>query len=226
MVIKMEPSLDALKEQEEKAFRKRQAAKKSYNTANGHFRSIQNKLEFARLEYYSTRDRMNREFEALQEENKTYREVWGDYERIRDSNNSQIESLRSNVDYEYRMMKEAYFFADSVSRTANSKNTVATYLQEAAEHKANYKRAQSKIQTLMRENQKAKWRAQLFAPMLDGSDYREAKEAFKGAKKRFLDIQASYKQAKFDRDFFRKEFKIAKAEHERVKRALRELEKP
>ena len=44
----------------------------------------------------------------MQASNSNYREVWAEYSRIRDDNNARIQRLRSDSDYEHRMMQDCF----------------------------------------------------------------------------------------------------------------------
>lgn len=59
---------------------------------------------------------MNREYESMQHSSDNYREVWGEYSRIRDANNSRIESLRYEADSEHQMMKDCFEQASACLR--------------------------------------------------------------------------------------------------------------
>jgi hypothetical protein len=51
-------------------------------------------MESAWNERCSAREEMNREYDEMQRPSEHYREVWDEYGRIRDENNSRIESLK------------------------------------------------------------------------------------------------------------------------------------
>lgn len=100
--------LDSLKTKEQEAFRQKQAAYQRYEEAKKLTNSAYINMQSAWNDRCSAREVMNSEHEAMQASNSNYREVWAEYSRIRDDNNARIQRLRSDSDYEHRMMQDCF----------------------------------------------------------------------------------------------------------------------
>ena len=89
-------------------------------------------MKSAWQERSSAREEMNREYEEMQRSSEHYREVWDGYSRIRDSNNSRIESLKWEADREHQEMISCFDRA-SFEYEYGDKSMAPVYSQEGHE---------------------------------------------------------------------------------------------
>lgn len=159
---------------------------------------------------------MNRELEAMQRENDNYRKVWDEYGRIRDYNNSRIESLRYEADREHGMMKDCFDQA-SAAYEYGSKAEAPIYASEGHEHKDRRDELNEEVKALIQEIQDAKANAKYHVPKIDSSAFHSAKERFESARSRHEFAQAEFKSLKIECGSRKAEFNSAQKEHIRLK---------
>lgn len=208
--------LDALKIREQEAFSLKQNAWKKYDEAKTRCSELHDAMQSAWDERVSTRDVMNREYEAMQNDNNNYRAVWDEYGRIRDYNNAKIENLRSEADYEHREMIRCFDQASSCYQYGD-KSEAPYWSEQGHSHKNLRDQLNCQISELCREVKAAKQNAEMRANKTNSSAFHRAKEAFDDAKNRHEAFQAGFKRLKAERDQFKIEFHRAEAEHRKLK---------
>lgn len=208
--------LDSLKSREQDAFQRKQAAFQRYKEAKDRASDIHDEMESAWQERSSAREEMNHEYEEMQRNSEYYREVWDEYGRIRDDNNSRIESLKWEADREHQEMISCFDQASSEYEYGD-KSMAPVYSQEGHEHKERRDEINAEISELAREVREARQNAEWRAPKTDSSAFHRAKEAFERAKSRHESIQAEFKRAKAERDRLKAEFDSLHEEHLRLK---------
>ena len=208
--------LDALKSQEQAAFRRKQEAWQNYADARDRAKTAHDEMDFAWQERCSAREEMNREYEALQSASDHYREVWDEYGRIRDYNNSRIDSLRYEADAEHQMMQDCFNRA-SDAYNYGDKSEAPFLSAEGREHKERRDALNAEIGALIQEIKDAKANANWQASKPDHSAFHRAKEAFERAKTRHETAQTEFKRLKKERDHCKSEFDQAQTEHTRLK---------
>lgn len=208
--------LDALKTREQEAFSLKQNAWKKYDEAKTRCSELHDAMQSAWDERVSARDVMNHEYEAMQNDNNTYRAVWDEYGRIRDYNNAKIESLRSEADYEHREMIRCFDQASSCYQYGD-KSEAPYWSEQGHSHKNLRDQLNYQISELCREVKAAKQNAEMRANKTNSSAFRRAKEAFDDAKNRHEAFQAGFKRLKAERDQLKLEFHRAEAEHRKLK---------
>ena len=208
--------LDALKTREQEAFSLKQNAWKKYDEAKTRCSELHDAMQSAWNERVSVRDVMNREYEAMQNDNNNYRAVWDEYGRIRDYNNAKIESLRSEADYEHREMIRCFDQASSCYQYGD-KSEAPYWSEQGHSHKNLRDQLNCQISELCREVKAAKQNAEMRANKTNSSAFHRAKEAFDDAKNRHEAFQAGFKRLKAERDQFKLEFHRAEAEHRKLK---------
>lgn len=213
--------LDALKSEEKEAFRRKQEAFKRYRDAKERTDEAYEVMQRAWEELRIARDEMNREYEALQQAKEYNREVWDEYGRIRDYNNSRIETLRYEADCEHQMMKDCFERA-SDAYNYGDKADASLYSAEGHEHKDRRDELNAEIGALIQEIRDAKENAKWRAPKVDSSAFYRAKEAFNNAKARHESAKERFKYLKEERNRLKAELDSAKGEHARLKERLRQ----
>lgn len=210
------PELDSLKQREQAAFWRKQEVFQRYKEAKDRASASYDAMQSAWKERCFAREEMNREFEAMQRANDNYRKVWDEYGRIRDYNNSRIESLRYEADREHGMMKDCFDQA-SAAYEYGSKAEAPIYASEGHEHKDRRDELNEEVKALIQKIQDAKANAQHYAPKIDSSAFHSAKERFESAKSRHESAQAEFKSLKTECGSMKAEFNSAQKEHIRLK---------
>ena len=126
--------LDRLKSEEQAAFQRKQSAWKDYADAKDRANTAYDEMESAWQERCRAREEMNREFEIMQNASSHHPEIWDEYGRIRDYNNSRIDSLRYEADSEHREMQMCFENA-SVEFTATK---LYSYVENAPKAATNH----------------------------------------------------------------------------------------
>jgi len=155
----------------------------------------------------------------MQRSSEHYAQVWDEYGRIRDYNNSRIESLKWEADREHQEMQSCFDQASSEYEYGD-KSTAPVYSQEGHEHKERRNDLNAEISELAREVKEARQNAEWRAPKTDSSAFHRAKDAFERAKSRHESAQSEFKRLKAKRDRLKSEFDSAHAEHLRLKEAF------
>ncbi len=197
--------LDSLKAKEQEAFRQKQAAYQRYEEAKKLTESAYINMQSAWSDRCSAREVMNSEYEAMQASNSIYREVWAEYSRIRDDNNARIQRLRSDSDYEHRMMQDCFERA-SFAYTSGDKAEASSLSAEGRSHKERRDSINAEVSSLCYEIRSAKMDAESRAPKTDGSAFRSAKSVFNEAKSCHESAQAEFNRLKVERNRLKAEF--------------------
>jgi len=200
--------LDSLKAKEQEAFRQKQAAYQRYDEAKKLTNSAYINMQSAWNDRCSAREVMNSEYAAMQASNSNYREVWAEYSRIRDGNNTRIQQLRSDSDHEHRMMQDCFERA-SFAYTSGDKAEASSLSAEGRSHKERRDSINAEVSSLCYEIRSAKMNAESRAPKTDGSAFRSAKSAFNEAKSCHESAQAEFNRLKAERDRLKAEFDTA-----------------
>ncbi|MBQ6127661.1 DUF1771 domain-containing protein [Candidatus Saccharibacteria bacterium] len=208
--------LDRIKSEEQSAFNRKQSAWERYDEARNAADAAHDVMQSAWTERVNAREEMNREYEALQDSNARHDEVWNEYSRIRDYNNSRIDSLRSQADYEHQEMQRCFEQASSEYQYGD-KSMAPAYSQEGHEHKARRDELNAEVSKLIQEIKDAKQNAEWRAPKTDSSAYKSARSRFEQAKTRHESAESEFKRLKSVRDSLKREFESAQAEHKRLK---------
>lgn len=210
------PKLDPLKTREQDAFHRKQEAYQRYKEAKDRASTAHDIMQSAWEERCRTREFMNHEYEVMKASSEHFRATWDEYGRIRDANNSRIESLRYEADREHEEMK-ACFDRASDAYEYGDKAEAPIYSAEGHDHKERRDQLNAEISALIQEIRDAKANAQYQAPKTDSSSFHEAKERFNAAKTRHESAEAEFKTLKAERDRYKAEFDSAQAEHTRLK---------
>ena len=200
--------LDSLKAKEQEAFHQKQAAYQRYAEAKRLADSAYISMQSAWNDRCSAREAMNSEYEAMQASSSTYREVWAEYSRIRDSNIARIQQLRSDADYEHRMMQDCFERA-SFAYTSGDKAEASSLSAEGRCYKERRDSLNAEVSSLSCEIRSAKMDAESRAPKTDSSAFRSAKNAFNEAKSCHESAQAEFNRLKAERNRLKAEFDAA-----------------
>ena len=211
--------LDRLKSEEQAAFQRKQAAFQRYADIRDRTNAAYDESQRAWKARSSARDEMNHEYETMQRSREHHSEIWDEYGRIRDHNNSEIERLRSEADYEHQQMKDCFEQASSCYEYGD-KSEAPYWSQQGHDHKNRRDELNREVSRLCREVKDAKREAQWRAPKTDSSAFHRAKEIYERAKAHHESAQAEFKRLKAIRDCAKADFDSAHAEHVRAKKAF------
>ena len=218
------PELDRLKAEQQSLFEQKQAAFQRFKDLQKRTNIAYDVMQSAWDERTRAREDMNREFEAKQSAYSHRDLVWEEYGRIRDYNNSRIESLRYEADAEHRAMQDCFERASDAYQYGD-KSEAPYYSQEGHMHKDRRDELNAEISELAREVKQAKANAEASAPRVDSSAFNYAKSAFESAKARHESAQAEFKRLKAMRDSAKTEFDHLQAQFKQAQAAFnRKLE--
>lgn len=211
--------LDSLKAEQDAAFRRKQEAFQNYDRARNSANAAHDIMQNAWDERVRARERMNEEFERRKEAFGHRDSVWEDYARIRDYNNSQIESLKYDADFEHRAMQDCFDRA-SDAYAYGDKSEAPILSQEGHEHKARRDELNAEISRLANEVKSAKAYAEMRAPRVDSSSFESAKAEFERAKAFHESAQTEFKNRAAERDRLKDMFETFQAEHARCQESF------
>ena len=189
------PELDRLKSRQQSLFEQKQAAFQRFKDLQEQTNVAYRTMQACWDERVRARERMNREFEAMQSTYSCSDSVWSEYTRIRDRNNSKIESLKYEADIEHRAMQECFDEASSAYQYGD-KSDAPYFSQQGYEHRGRRNALNAEISELAREIKQAKANAEALAPKTDSSGFNRAKSSFEQAKSRHESAQAEFNALK------------------------------
>ena len=213
------PELDRLKAEQQSLFEQKQAAFQRFKDLQEQTNMAHDIMQSAWDERVRARECMNREFEARQSAYSHRDSVWNEYGRIRDYNNSRIESLKYEADAEHRAMQDCFEQASNAYQYGN-KSEAPYYSQQGHEHKDRRDALNAEISELAREVKQAKANAEASAPRISSYAFDSAKSAFESAKARHESAQAEFKRLKAMRDSAKTEFDRLQAQFKQAQAAF------
>lgn len=199
------PELDRLKSRQQSLFEQKQAAFQRFKDLHEQTNVAYRTMQACWDERVRARECMNREFEAMQSTYSCRDSVWSEYARIRDRNNSKIESLKYEADIEHRAMQECFDEASSAYQYGD-KSDAPYFSQQGYEHRDRRNALNAEISELAREIKQAKANAEALAPKTDPSAFNRAKSSFEQAKSRHESAQAEFNALKNQRDSVKDDF--------------------
>ena len=211
--------LDRLKSEEQSLFQAKQAAWARWHDAQERADSAYNLSQEAWNTRVSAKEVMSYEYNQMVQSSDNYRDVWAEYSRIRDYNNSRIESLKSEADYEHRQMQECFEQA-SWAYESGDKASAPYYSQQGHDHKDRRNELNAEISTLASEVKEARRDAEWRAPKTDSSAFHNAKAEFDRAKTEHQSREAEFKRLKVERDRLKAEFDDLNSRHKQAKEAF------
>ena len=218
------PELDRLKAKQQSLFEQKQATFQRFKDLQERTNVAHDVMQSAWNERTCARKHMNREFEARQSAYSHRDSVWEEYGRIRDYNNSRIESLKYEADAEHRAMQDCFEQASNAYQYGD-KSEAPYYSQQGHEHKDRRDELNAEISELAREVKQAKANAEASAPKISSYAFDSAKSAFKSAKARHESAQAEFKRLKSQRDSAKAEFNCLQVQFKQAQAAFnRKLE--
>ena len=212
--------LDLLKAKRQEAFDRKQIAFERFIKAKEAANLAYDVMQAAWKERCDARSRMNHEFEAMQSASERYRDVWGQYGRIRDYNNARIEELRREADSEHQEMVSCFERASSCFEYG-SKAEAKSWSEEGHMHKARRNELNAEVGELIREIKDARQSAEWRASKTDGLAFQSARDDFMRAKERHAEAQNEFKRLKTERDRAKAEFDSLEADYKRAKEVFR-----
>ena len=213
------PELDRLKAEQQSLFEQKQTAFQRFKDLQKRTHIAHDDLQWACDERIRAREHMNREFEARQSAYSRRDSVWDEYSRIRDYNNSRIESLKYEADAEHRAMQDCFEQASNAYQYGD-KSEAPYYSQQGHEHKDRRDALNAEISELAREVKQAKANAEASAPRISSYAFDSAKSAFESAKARHESAQAEFKRLKAQRDSAKAEFDRLQAQFKQAQAAF------
>lgn len=216
--------LDLLKSEEQQAFERKQAAWERYAELRDRCSEAHEVMESSWDKRVSAKEKMNEEFEAMQQASENYSAVWDEYARIRDETNRRIEGLRTEADYEHQQMQECYDKASNCYEFGD-RSEAPYWSGQGREHKERRDSLNQEVKYLCEDIKRAKQDAQSRAPKTDSSVFHSAKQLFEMAKRRHESAQQEFKRLKAARDEAKAEFDAAQEAFKRAKASFqRKLE--
>lgn len=218
------PELDRLKAEQQSFFEQKQAAFQRFKDLQERTNMAHDAMQSAWDERTRAREHMNCEFEARRSAYAHRDSVWAEYGRIRDYNNSRIESLKYEADAEHCAMQDCFERASDAYQYGD-KSEAPYYSQQGHEHKERRDELNAEISELAREVKQAKANAEASAPRIDSYAFDSAKSAFESARARHESAQAEFKRLKAHRDSAKSEFDRLQAQFKQAQAAFqRKLE--
>ena len=190
-------------------FQREQIAWSAYLEVVKLLASAHRAMQVAWEERCAAEEAMREEYEIVRVLSECNREVWGEYNCIRDYNDARIASLRVAAKREEKEMK--WWFKKADEEYEHGDQSVAPlYAEEGREHQENRDKFNEKIRKLRQETEDAKRAAKNQIEKADTSAFESAKRKFRRAKNRH--------------EFARAEFNSLKAEHSRLKSEYEKLQ--
>ncbi|MBQ5812288.1 DUF1771 domain-containing protein [Candidatus Saccharibacteria bacterium] len=218
------PELDRLKAEQQSLFEQKQAAFQRFKDLQEQTNAAHDVMQSAWNERTRAREHLNREFEARRSAYAHHDSVWDEYGRIRDRNNSRIESLKYEADAEHRAMQDCFEQASNAYQYGD-KSEAPYYSQQGHEHKNRRNELNAEISELAREVKQAKANAEASAPRVSSYAFDSARSAFASAKARHESAQDEFKRLKSMRDSAKAEFDRLQAQFKQAQTAFnRKLE--
>lgn len=211
--------MDKLKSEQQSLFKQKQAAFQVLKDLQEQTNAAHNIMQLAWDERTRTRECMNHEFEARQSAYSHHDSVWNEYGRIRDYNNSRIESLKHEADAEHRAMQDCFEQASN-AYLYGDKSEAPYYSQQGHDHKARRDELNAEISELAREVRQAKADAEAQAPRVSSHAFDSAKSAFESAKACHELAQAEFKRLKNQRNSAKAEFDRLQAQFKQAQAAF------
>lgn len=199
------PELDRLKAEQQSLFEQKQAAFQRFKDLQEQTNRAHDTMQATWEERSRAREHMNREFEARRSAFSHRDSIWEEYGRIRDYNNSRIESLKYEADAEHRAMQDCFEQASNAYQYGD-KSEAPYYSQQGHEHKNRRDELNAQISELAHEVKQAKANAEASAPRISSYAFDSAKSAFESAKSRHESAQAEFKRLRAMRDSAKTEF--------------------
>lgn len=211
--------LDRLKAEQEAAFQRKQEAFQNYIYARDRANTLHDAMQNAWEERVRTREKMNQEFENRRYAFERHDSIWEKYGRIRDYNNSRIESLKYDADSEHHAMQDCFERA-SAAYEYGDKAEAPMWSQKGYEHRERRNELNAEISELAQEVKNERMYAESCAPRVDSSAFEDAKAEFEKAKSLHESVQAEFKQLKTERDRLKNIFDSLQDEYIRCKESF------
>lgn len=208
--------LDRLKAEENIAFQRKQEAFQNYELARERANTAYDVMQSAWEERVRAREKMNQEFEKRKSAFEHHDSVWENYNRIRDYNNSRIESLKYDADSEHRAMQDCFDRANT-EYEYGSKADAPIWSQEGHEHRERRNELNAEISALAQEVKNARDYAESCAPKVDSSAFEYSKNEFERAKSVHESAKAKFQQLKAESDSLKDTFNSLQTEFLRCK---------
>ena len=136
--------LDRLKSEENVAFNRKQEAYKRYQEAKKRTDAAYQEQQASWNKVTIARNEMNRAYDERQYTRRNNDNVWSEYKRIRDNNNSQITYLKVQADSLYSNMKNAFDRASDAYNYGN-KADAKIYSNEGKDYQSQLKSVNAQI---------------------------------------------------------------------------------
>ncbi len=212
--------LDLLKSKEQRAFSKKQDTWQKYVEAKDRTRLAYYEMVSAWQKRCDARDKLNNEYAKMISFDKNSREIWEEYKRISDYNNSRIELLRLEADREHQEVISCFERA-SFEYEFGDRAMASVYSRDGHEHKERRNRLNTEVSMLTQEIRDAKNNAKRHVPRANSAAFHDAKIVFDRLKFAHESAQADFKYLKAIRDHLKTKFEHAQVEHARLREELR-----
>lgn len=211
--------LDRLRSEEQSLFQAKQSAWQRWHDAQERTNAAYDLSQEAWNTRVSAKETMSHEYNQMVRNSDNYRDVWDEYGRIRDYNNSCIESLKSEADYEHQQMQECFNQA-SLAYESGDKASAPYYSQLGHEHKDRRNELNAEISELANKVKEARRNAEWLAPKTDSSEFHAAKAEFDHAKSEHQRLDAEFKRLKEESKRLKTEFDNLNNQYKQAKEAF------
>lgn len=211
--------LNRLKAEQDAAFRRKQEAYQNYISAQDRTNVAHDVMQRAWSERVRAREKMNQVYERRKADSEHHDYIWADYARIRDKNNSQIDSLKHEADAEHHAMQDCFARA-SDAYTYGDKSEAPELSCEGYRHQARRDELNAKISRLASEVKSARAYAEAQTKGNCSTEYASARVEFEKAKAIHESAETNFKNQKAERDNLQRIFKALQAEHLRCQEAF------
>jgi hypothetical protein len=169
--------LDKLYDEQQKTFERKQAARREMQRRHEEMQQLYNASQVAWNKRVVACDELNQEFQNMRDNNASDDRAWDDYRRIRDFNNTQINSLKSQADDAYHSMINAFERASSAYECGD-RSLASSYTAEGRNCQAIMRSLNAAIKSLGAEVKSARARTESMTDNPDNGSFSDAKERF------------------------------------------------
>ena len=211
-----DPELDRLGTQKKDALARKQTIFADLQRAKQAITQAYEAMQSAWQERVTAKERMDREYAAMQREIEDNQATWDEYSRISQRNNERIDALRSEADREHQDMIDCFERASNAYKYGD-KAEAPIYSREGYEHRQRRDDLNDEVVDLIRENKAAREVAKSKTSHIDKTAFHSARESFLQAKARHQSARDEFKHCKARRDRLQSEFEVAHAAHLKLK---------
>lgn len=197
------PELIALRKEARSTFKKQHQAWQNWKNAKARTDAAYKAMRQAWQETRTLREEMDREFGIMQTSNQLYKEIWDHYAQLCSVKRPQLRSLIAAAAHEHQQMVDCFVRYASEQGTTTP---TSAHSSEGYRHRERRDALNAQIRALTDEIAAAKAYARSHAPKTDSSAWKSARERYREAKNRHLDLRSEFLRLKDERNYLWREF--------------------